>query len=304
MVEGASTVEVVVNDRDTFDAEVWGVDPENDIALLRICCGAFEALEWADPSDTSEGNQAIAMGYPLGLPGKATVTNGIISAERFDSGQWVIQTDAAINPGNSGGPLISSKGKVLGINTWKYSSSSDGRPVEGLGFAVSLKTIQPVLEDLKSGYMKPVPTPTPTPTPTPLPPPPASGQGTLYIPDISATVEGLRFYEAPAGGVPKDDRQYLRFFDGSNVRYLVFEMTIFYPFQPVSQSFDIEWVYYRNGVYDSGSVTSESTLQGYTGSIHAIGWGNDLPGSWLPGDYVLELFSEGVLIATGEVGIY
>jgi Flp pilus assembly protein TadD len=163
VIEGATSVEVVVNDHSRFDAVVWGVDPGNDIALLRICCGIFEALEWADQSEISEGDQAIAIGYPLGIPGKASITNGIISAERYESGQWVIQTDAAINPGNSGGPLISSSGKVLGINTRKEFYSSDGRPVDGLGFAVSLKTIQSVLESLKSGYMKPTPPPTATP---------------------------------------------------------------------------------------------------------------------------------------------
>jgi tetratricopeptide (TPR) repeat protein len=167
VIEGASSVEVIVNDLYRFDAEVWGADPGNDIALLKICCGTFEALEWADQSEISVGNQAIAMGYPLGIPGKASVTVGIISAERYEFGQWVIQTDAAINPGNSGGPLISSSGKVLGINTRKEFYSSDGRPVDGLGFAVSLKTIQSILESLKSGYMKPAPTPTWTPAPPP-----------------------------------------------------------------------------------------------------------------------------------------
>jgi len=112
VIEGASWVQVVVNDLYRFDAEVWGADPGNDIALLKICCGTFEALEWADQSEISEGDQAIAMGYPLGIPGKASVTVGIISAERYENGQWVIQTDAAINPGNSGGPLISSSGKA------------------------------------------------------------------------------------------------------------------------------------------------------------------------------------------------
>ncbi|HIL96554.1 MAG TPA: trypsin-like serine protease [Pseudomonadales bacterium] len=169
VIEGVSSVEVVVGDSLRFDAVVWGVDPANDLALLRICCGLFESLEWADQSEISEGDQAIAIGYPLGIPGKASITNGIISAERYEFGQWVIQTDAAINPGNSGGPLISSSGKVLGINTRKEFYSSDGRPVDGLGFAVSLKTIQSVLESLKSGYMKPTPQATATPTPPPTP---------------------------------------------------------------------------------------------------------------------------------------
>ena len=314
VIEGASWVQVVVNDLYRFDAEVWGADPGNDIALLKICCGTFEALEWADQSEISEGDQAIAMGYPLGIPGKASVTVGIISAERYEYGQWVIQTDAAINPGNSGGPLISSSGKVLGINTRKEFYSSDGRPVDGLGFAVSLKTIQSILESLKSGHMKPVPTPTPTPVlpptrtlvppPTVTPVPKPSGQGTWYIPYILATVDDLKLYESSFAGLDKGYRQYLRFFDGSVVRYLNFEVNLSYPFQHASQSFDIEWVYYLNGSRDSGSVSKFSTFQGSTGSSHTAGWGANLPGTWYPGNYVLELYSEGVLIATGEFGIY
>ena len=112
----------------------------------------------ATGAEIAEGDKAITIGYPLGIPGRASITDGIISAIRYDDkfGQWVIQTDAAINPGNSGGPLISSDGKVLGITTRKEFYSRDGRAVEGMGFAVSQKTIEYLLDDLKSGYMKPV----------------------------------------------------------------------------------------------------------------------------------------------------
>ena len=236
VIEGRSRVEVVVNDRDRFDAEIWGVDPGNDLALLRICCGTFEALEWADKSEISEGDQAIAIGYPLGIPGKASITNGIISAERYEFGQWVIQTDAAINPGNSGGPLISSSGKVLGINTRKEFYSSDGRPVDGLGFAVSLKTIRSILESLKSGYMKP----TPPPTLTPTPPQQSYRNPTWYIARVDATVTALKFYEGPKDGTEPSSRKYLRFFDGSTARYIWWQIDLEYPFRySDSQQFEI-----------------------------------------------------------------
>ena len=310
VIEGATSVEVVVNDLDRFDAVVWGVDPGNDIALLRICCGNFEALEWADESEISEGDQAIAIGYPLGIPGKASITNGIISAERYEFGQWVIQTDAAINPGNSGGPLISSSGKVLGINTRKEFYSSDGRPVDGLGFAVSLKTIQSILESLKSGYMKPTPpptlTPTPPPTATPTPIPQQTyGRPTWYIPRINATITDIKFFEAPNDGTEPGSRKYLRFFDGSTARYIWWQITVEYPFRySDSQKFDIEYVYYRNGVLN-GSHVSPQWVLGYASEIWMVsGYGSAQAGFFQNGSWVVELYLDGVLIANGEFDVY
>ena len=315
VIEGARSVEVVVNDLYRFDAEVWGTDPGNDIALLRICCGIFEALDWADPSEISEGDQAIAMGYPLGLPGKASVTVGIISAERYEYGQWVIQTDAAINPGNSGGPLISSSGNVLGINTRKPFYSSDGRPVDGLGFAVSLKTIQSILESLKSGYMKPVPTPTwtpvppPTATPTPIPPSATQNQATWYISEIQADIESLKFYESGQGGTERSDRKYQYLFDGSTARYISWELDFTYPKLLEDHPFDIEWVYYLDGIRKGGTSGTAKPLKGWSGSYHVGGWGNKIAGrvwgDWNDsGTYVAKYFVGGVLVAQGEFEVY
>ena len=159
VIDDAKSVQVTVNDRYTFSAEVWGVDPEHDIALLKVCCGNFQSLQIANDDEISVGDTAIAMGYPLGTPGTATVTSGIISAIRYMDGtgtnQWTIQTDAAINPGSSGGPLMSASGKVLGINTWGRPFTRTGTPTDGQGYAVSQRTINAKLNDLKSGYMKP-----------------------------------------------------------------------------------------------------------------------------------------------------
>jgi len=142
VIKDASVISVTVNDRDLYRAEVIVDDQYNDLALLKICCGDFEYLERASRSDTAEGNQAVAIGYPFGLEGKATVTDGIISAARFDNrfGQWVIQTDAAINPGNSGGPLVSSEGKLLGVNTRGRAQA------DGIGYAVSERTLAYVID--------------------------------------------------------------------------------------------------------------------------------------------------------------
>jgi hypothetical protein len=321
VIEGATSVEVVVNDHSRFDAVVWGVDPGNDIALLRICCGNFEALEWADQSEISEGDQAIAIGYPLGIPGKASITKGIISAERYEFGQWVIQTDAAINPGNSGGPLISSSGKVLGINTRKEFYSSDGRPVDGLGFAVSLKTIQSILESLKSGYMKPVPTPTPVPpptrtpvppptaTPTPIPPSTTQNQATWHISEIQADIKSLKFFESGGGSTDKADRKYQYLFDGSTVRYINWEIHLTYPRLLEDHTFDYEWVYYLDGIRKGGTTTTTKRLTGWSGSYHGNGWGNKIAGrawgDWNDsGTYVAKIFVGGVLVAQGEFEVY
>jgi S1-C subfamily serine protease len=315
VIEGASWVQVVVNDHSRFDAEVWGADPGNDIALLKICCGTFEALEWADQSEISEGDLAIAMGYPLGIPGKASVTVGVISAERYEYGQWVIQTDAAINPGNSGGPLISSSGKVLGINTRKEFYSSDGRPVDGLGFAVSLKTIQSILESLKSGYMKPVPTPTwtpvppPTATPTPIPPSATQNQATWYISEIQADIKSLKFYETAQGGTERSDRKYQYLFDGSTARYISWELNLTYPKLLEDHPFDIEWVYYLDGIRKGGTSYATKPLKGWRGSYHGNGWGNNIAGrvwgDWNDsGTYVAKYFVGGVLVAQGEFEVY
>ena len=94
--------------------------------FIEICCNDFKTLEFGDVSDLQSGSQVIAIGYPLDLPGEASVTRGIVSAIRSNREFETIQIDAPINPGNSGGPLVSERGKVLGINT--FGIRSDGEP--------------------------------------------------------------------------------------------------------------------------------------------------------------------------------
>ena len=146
-----------------------GTDSVRDLAILRICCGDFHALSFGNVSELKPGDEVLAMGYPLGLPGEATVTKGIVSAIRFDEShqRLVIQTDAAINPGNSGGPMLSETGQILGINTFRREETTSGRPVDNVGFAVAAPTIQEQLHTLKTAPPSSTPTPTPTPTPAP-----------------------------------------------------------------------------------------------------------------------------------------
>jgi Flp pilus assembly protein TadD len=170
VIEGAGRITVTINDSVTLNANILGYNSSQDLAVLKMCCGRFHpqtALKFGDAVSLKPGDKVVVIGYPLGIPGRASVTIGIVSALRNDHGRWVIQTDAAINPGNSGGPLLSTSGHVLGINTYKYESTEGGRPVEGMGFAVSEMTIQLELPALKSGLLLPPPTRMPTPTPSP-----------------------------------------------------------------------------------------------------------------------------------------
>lgn len=182
---------MTINDSATVKGTLLGIDPSQDLAVLKICCGRFQPLKFADASSLNSGTQVVAIGYPLGISGRASVTDGIVSALRYDEGRWVIQTDAAINPGNSGGPLLSLSGEVLGINTFKIETTRSGRLVEGIGFAVSEVTIMHQLPALKSGYLLPTPTPraTPTPTPRPRPTPTPTPSPRSYL------IEGIRLYD-------------------------------------------------------------------------------------------------------------
>ena len=169
VVEGSGQVRVQVSEGAGYPATLNGYDAVKDLAVLEICCGRFRSIPFMDATTLKSGSEVIAIGYPLGLFGPATVTRGIVSAVRYDPTHkaWVIQTDAPINPGNSGGPLLSSLGEVVGINTYTFDWSDSGRPVDGVGFAISEQTIRGILQDLKLGSRVDLPAPTTTSTQTP-----------------------------------------------------------------------------------------------------------------------------------------
>ena len=175
VITGHREVTVIVNDSDRYRGTVLGTDAIRDLAVVSICCGSFRALPFGDAAGLRAGDEVIAVGYALGLSGQASITRGIVSAIRYDSGHLsdVIQTDAAINPGNSGGPMLSMSGEILGINTFSIEQSRSGRPAEGLGFAVSVSTVQAHIPRLRTGAASPTPTPPrrnqPTRTPSPRP---------------------------------------------------------------------------------------------------------------------------------------
>ena len=162
VVEGQSRVNVTVNDSTTYSGTVLGVDAVRDLAVVSICCGDFTALEFGDAAGLEVGDEVVNIGYAFNIEGEATVTKGIVSALRYMPyyQAFVIQTDAPINPGNSGGPMLSLDGRVLGVNTFVR------REAEGIGFAISVRTVKERVPVLRAGTAVPTATPVP---PTPIP---------------------------------------------------------------------------------------------------------------------------------------
>jgi S1-C subfamily serine protease len=148
VIDGASSVTVVLADGNRHDAEVVGTDPTTDLAVLRVDATELPSATLADDLP-AVGATAIAIGSPFGLEG--SVTSGIVSAlDRSLVGEGgaltgLIQTDAAINPGNSGGALVDDQGRVIGINTAILSSSGTN---DGVGFAVPAPTIRDITDQL------------------------------------------------------------------------------------------------------------------------------------------------------------
>lgn len=164
VVEQAKFIEVVLVNGEHKKAEIVGRDMITDLAVLEVDASGIEtAAEFGDSDKLKAGQTAIAIGNPLGLGYSQTITVGVISSPRrtipvslgnngnFDWELDVIQTDAAINSGNSGGALVNLDGKVIGINSLKVSDMG----VEGLGFAIPVNQVKPVLQSLmKDGEVK------------------------------------------------------------------------------------------------------------------------------------------------------
>lgn len=159
VVEGATGVEVELNNKEKVEATVLGTDALTDLAILEMDSTHVEYVATLGSSDDLQiGDTVLAIGNPLSLDFSGSVTKGIISgldrALKVDTNgdghpDWiteVIQTDAAINPGNSGGALVNSEGKVVGINSMKIAQQS----VEGIGFAIPISTALPIMEQLKT----------------------------------------------------------------------------------------------------------------------------------------------------------
>jgi S1-C subfamily serine protease len=154
VVEGADEVTVGFSNRDTVKAEIVGVDPSTDLAVLRVetSANALRPLPLGDSDRVVVGDQVVAIGNPFGLD--RTATSGIVSAlQRFITApnrftiDHVIQTDAPINHGNSGGPLLDAYGKVIGVNT-QIETGGEGSGNVGIGFAVPSNTVKEVVAQI------------------------------------------------------------------------------------------------------------------------------------------------------------
>ncbi len=158
VVDSFSTVNVRFSSGRSRTGKVLGVDEVADLALIEISgiLRPFHRIYPVSLGDSDEikvGEDVIAMGFPAvdTLGATPTITRGIISAKRPLGEVTLLQTDAAINPGNSGGPLFRRDGQVIGVNTAKIFTSDDGRPLEGIGMAVSVNDVRDRLDSLARG---------------------------------------------------------------------------------------------------------------------------------------------------------
>ena len=154
------SVTVILSDGTKRKAKVLWSDKTLDLAVIKIDPKGLDLkpVEFGDSSQVSIGDKAIAIGNPLGINLKSTLTSGYISGKdrviTLQDGstmEGLFQTDAAINPGNSGGGLFNDKGQLIGINTAKAGNS------DGIGFAIPSNLAKPILEQIiKNGKFESV----------------------------------------------------------------------------------------------------------------------------------------------------
>jgi serine protease DegQ len=148
VIQGAERIEVALADGRRARASLVGLDPETDLAVLKISLDKLPVIAFGKPSEARVGDTVLAIGNPFGVG--QTVTQGIVSALGrtrlgINTYENFIQTDAAINPGNSGGALVDTQGNLLGINTAIYTRSGGN---QGIGFAIPSDTARQVMEAL------------------------------------------------------------------------------------------------------------------------------------------------------------
>ena len=147
VVEKATTIRVALNDQREFEATIIGMDPDSDLAVLKIQSDqVLPAIQMGHSDDLMIGESVVAIGNPFGF--SHTVTTGVVSSvnRSIKTADRVfhkfIQTDASINPGNSGGPLLNINGELIGINTAIYAQA------QGIGFAIPINRAKRIISDL------------------------------------------------------------------------------------------------------------------------------------------------------------
>ncbi len=155
VIDNSDEINVILNDKRTYSAEIVGTDPSTDIALLKINEKDLSYIKWGDSDKLKIGEWVLAVGNPYNLT--STVTAGIVSAKARNINiiqeragnvaiESFIQTDAAVNPGNSGGALVNTRGELVGINT---AIASRTGAYTGYSFAVPVNIVKKVVKDLK-----------------------------------------------------------------------------------------------------------------------------------------------------------
>ncbi len=185
VIRQALAINVTLTDERELRATLVGEDPVSDLAVLRVDAEDLTPAQFGDSDGVRVGDSVVAIGDPLGVELRGTMTDGIVSAISRDvqvDGRVMnlIQTNAALNSGNSGGPLINRFGQVIGINTMKIGTLADSSGVEGLGFAIPSATVKEIVNQLLSqGYV--------------------SGRPWLGIEVESYSTFYQRFYRVPKG---------------------------------------------------------------------------------------------------------
>ena len=149
VVEGAERIDVTMHNGTSYPAEVAGLDPATDLAVIKITAEGLEPAVLGKSSGLLVGEDVIAIGHALGLSGAPTVSKGVVSAlgRSIDTDLNatvidLIQTDASINPGNSGGPLVNNRAEVIGISTAMFMGG------QGIGFAINIDDAKVVARQL------------------------------------------------------------------------------------------------------------------------------------------------------------
>ena len=185
VIENGESYTVLLADERSQPARLVGSDPTSDLAVLQVNATDLTPAEFGNSDDVYVGDGVVAIGDPLGVEFRGTMTNGIVSAINRNvnvNGRTMnlIQTNAALNSGNSGGPLINSCGQVIGINTIKIGAFTDSAGVEGLGFAIPSAVVKDIVSQiLDQGYV--------------------SGRPFLGITGERLSVFYQRYYRLPAG---------------------------------------------------------------------------------------------------------